>query len=86
MVEAKCYGNLGNVFQHLGKYRKAQDYYQKALFIEQEIGHKKGEAACYVDQGSVFQHIGDYAKARDYYEKAIRIQQEIGDINGEATS
>ena len=29
--EASCYGNLGNVFNSLGQYDKAKEYYQKSL-------------------------------------------------------
>ena len=42
--EASSYGNLGTVFQSLGEYGKAEEYLQKALAIQSEIGDKEGEA------------------------------------------
>ena len=47
--EATCYGNLGNVFQSVGEYAKAEEYIHKALTINTEIGDRNGEATCYLE-------------------------------------
>ena len=58
--ESADYGNLGAVFQSLGNYDKAQEYYKKALVIKLEIGDRKGEAVVSGNLGTVFQSIGNY--------------------------
>ena len=63
MGEATCYGNLGNVFQSVGEYAKAEEYLHKALTINTEIGDRNGEAICYGNLGNVFHSVGEYAKA-----------------------
>ncbi|KAL9986390.1 hypothetical protein ACROYT_G000533, partial [Oculina patagonica] len=83
--EASCYGNLGNVFQSLGEYNKAKEYYEKALGIIIETGERKQEASCYRNLGTVFQYLGEYDKAKEYHEKALAIGIEIGDKAGKAS-
>ena len=46
-VEATSFGNLGTVFQSLGKYDKAQELLEKALAINIETGERNGEATTY---------------------------------------
>ena len=70
----------------LGEYAKAEEYLQKALQIQREIGDKNGEATCYANLGNVFQSLGEYVKAEKYLQKALKIQREIGDKKGEAVS
>ena len=36
--ESKCYGNLGSVYDDLGNFEKAIEYYEKSLKIAKEIG------------------------------------------------
>ena len=72
-------GNLGNVFNSLGEYAMAKEYYEKALAISTEIGDRAGEGRCYGNLGNVFHSLGEYVKAKEYYEKALAISTEIGD-------
>ncbi|XP_073232255.1 uncharacterized protein [Porites lutea] len=66
------------------EYKEAQEYVQKALTINTEIGNKDGEAACYGTLGAVFESVRKYAEAEKYLQKAITINIEIGDKHGEA--
>ncbi|CAH3034462.1 unnamed protein product, partial [Pocillopora meandrina] len=84
--EATSYANMGVLFRSLGKYDKAQEYLEKALAIQIEIGDRYGETAVYGSLGIVFQSLGKYDKARQYLEKALAIKIEIGDRDGEAAS
>ena len=72
-------------FFSLGKYVKAKKYYEKALAISTEIGHRAGEGTWYGNLGNVFHSLGEYVKAKEYYEKALAISTEIGDRAGEGT-
>ena len=62
----------------LGDYRKAIDYYEKALAIAEEIGDKQGKGNRLGNLGLAYSNLGDYRKAIDYYERAIVILKEIG--------
>ena len=59
------------MFQFLGEYQKAKEYYEKALAIAIEIGDRNGEGTRYGNLGVVFQSLGEYQKAKKYYEKAF---------------
>ena len=52
--EARCYGNLGQVFESIGEYDKAKQYFKKGLVISKEIGDRAGEAADYFNLGALF--------------------------------
>ena len=84
--QARCYKNLGTMFQSLRQYDKAREYQEKALAISMEIGDRDGEAKSYGNLGTLFQSLGHYDKAREYHEIALAIRIEIGDRDGEATS
>ena len=73
------------MFQPLGEYIKAEEYFQKALQIKREIGDKHGEAACYGSLGNVNTSLGEHVKAEELHQKALQISREIGDNVGEAT-
>ncbi|PFX24780.1 Tetratricopeptide repeat protein 28, partial [Stylophora pistillata] len=84
--EAVSYGNLGVLFQVLGKYDKAREYQEKALAITIEIGNREAQAASYGNLGTLLRSLGKYDKAREYQEKALAIRIEIGDRKGQAAS
>ena len=81
--EGGAYGNLGAVLHSLGDYKKAKEYYEKALAIRMEIGDRQGEGATYSYLGGVFYSLGEYEKAKEYHEKALVIGIEIGDRKGQ---
>ena len=60
------YGNLGNVYQSLGDYQKAIEYYKKHLKIAQEIGDRSGEGGAYGNLCNAYHSLGDYQKATEY--------------------
>ena len=66
------------------EYKEAQEYVQKALTINTEIGDKRGEAACYGTLGFVFESVRKYAEAEKYLQRALTINTEIDDKHGEA--
>ena len=73
------------MFDFVGEYAKAEEYLQKALTINTEIGDKHGEASCYISLGNVFQRVGEYAKAEEYLQNALTINTEICNKHGEAS-
>ena len=79
--------NLGIVLLSLGKtFSDANKYFERALQIATETGHRKREVGCYNSLGGLFQCLGDAVKAKKHYEKALAISVKIGDREGEAAS
>ncbi|HEX7627788.1 MAG TPA: tetratricopeptide repeat protein [Candidatus Methanoperedens sp.] len=75
-------GSLGILYDQIGSYKKAIDYYEKALSISQEIGDRRGEGNHLGNLGLAYSHLGQVEKAIEYYEKALLISREIGDQRG----
>ncbi|CAG0974305.1 Transcriptional activator NprA [Methanosarcinales archaeon] len=78
-------GSLGILYDQIGSYRKAIEYYEKALAIAHEIGDRRGEGADLGNLGNAYSDLGQVEKAIEYYEKALAIAHEIGDRRGEGT-
>ena len=76
---------LAILYYQKGEYKEAQQYLQKALTINTEIGDKHGQTSCYINLANVFHSVGEYAKAEEYLQKALPINTEIGDKHGQAT-
>jgi len=76
-ILAKVYIKLGIAYKNLSDNAKALEYYQKALFINEEIGDKDGIARNLGNIGNVFNELSDYPKALEFYSKALQIFEEI---------
>ena len=83
-TEAKCYGNLGSIFESLGEYVKAKENSEKALAIAEKIGDRETEAKWYRDLGNIFKSLRVYVKAKERFEKALAIAEKIGHMKTEA--
>jgi|GEM_PF-5587028 len=73
------YLNLGNTLRNVGKYREAQDYYQRALDVieVQETPNKNLKSTLLSNMGVAFRQIGEFAKAIGYQEQVLKINQDI---------
>ena len=81
--EGAAYNNLGTVFSSLGDYKKAKEYFEKALAITVEIGDREGEATCYHKLGNVYRSFGEYDVAEEYLEKAHSTSSDTGNTMNE---
>ena len=89
---AKCYGNIGAIYNSQGNYNEALNYFLKTLKILEKSSEslnsleanwgKKGFAACSINIGSVLCNQGNYHKALEYIERAIKSYQELEDKKG----
>ena len=52
--QALCYTKLGVMYQSQSQYNKAQEYREKALAINIEIGNRNREASNYGNLGTLF--------------------------------
>jgi protein O-GlcNAc transferase len=82
--QAIAYGNLGVVYQTRGELDKAVMYYEKALAIDEALGHQEDMAIDYGNLGVVYQIRGELDKAVMYYEKALAINEAQGYQEGMA--
>ena len=86
MGEAYSYGNLAALYLSQGKYRKADDYLERALTIRMGIGDRSGEAAGYLHLGVIYIRCGEYDRAEKYLMNALAIYMETGEKEGAVTT
>jgi len=70
---AKDWNNLGTASRELGDYKKAVEYYEKALASDlKTYGDQHPQVATvWNNLGAAWQALGQYPKAIEYYEKAL---------------
>lgn len=70
---------IAMIYDELGNYQEALQYYFKALNITECLFGLKHEdtANLYQSIGLVYQHLSDYSKALDYYKKSLCVNQKI---------
>ncbi|MFQ5335043.1 MAG: tetratricopeptide repeat protein, partial [Flavobacteriales bacterium] len=75
---SRCLNFIGLLYDDIGDYQKAIDYYKQSLNIRIEINDKKGMASCYNNLGVLYlNNNGDAKAALDYYFKAMRLYEEV---------
>ena len=73
---------IGDIFNSLGEYQKAKEYYEKALAIRTETGEGKEQE--YLNLGIVYGQLRKYRRAKEYLENVVRISIASGDRTLEA--
>ena len=71
--EGAAYGNLGNAYIPLGDFRKATEYYEKALKTAIEIGDRAGEGTAYHNIGNGYARLGQFDIAVDNFDSAVDV-------------
>ncbi|MEA5476354.1 tetratricopeptide repeat protein [Pseudanabaena galeata UHCC 0370] len=84
--EGNAFGNLGIVYQNLGKYEKAIEFHLQSLVIAREIKNRSGEGIALGNLGIVYDSLGKYEKAIEVYLQSLEIKREIKDRLGEGQS
>jgi tetratricopeptide (TPR) repeat protein len=72
--------------QYRGELSQAQEWCQKSLQIEEELGNRAGMAASYHQLGRIAQDRGELSQAFEWYQKALQIFEELGNRAGMASS
>ncbi|CAH3154166.1 unnamed protein product [Pocillopora meandrina] len=80
--EGTAYGNMGTVYQNLGKFEDAIELLKKHLKIAKLVGDRHGEASAYSNLGNALYSLGDLRRAVEYHELHLRIVTELGDKAG----
>jgi tetratricopeptide (TPR) repeat protein len=76
----------GAAYDNLGNYIKALEYYQKSLFVRQELDDQQGVAASLNNIATIYRNQGDYAQALNHFLESLKIKKELGDKKGSANS
>lgn len=76
--ELECYNNLGSLYNGLGQYDLAVDYYSKGL----DVNDRMAAAMAHNNLGNVYLTSSQYLKSIDHYKESLRIRSEIGDTQG----
>jgi len=86
---AGSYNNLGSVYQDLGQYNEAEEYYEKALIIRKTIFGEEHDdvGTSYHNLGNLYQDLGHYNEAKECHEKALIIKKKIfGEEHGQVAT
>ena len=78
------YHELGITAQDRGRLDEADDWYRKALTINEELADRPGMAGIYHQLGITAQRRGRLDEADDWYGKALTIAEELGNRPGMA--
>ncbi len=62
---------------------KAIDFYEQALAISQEIGHRQGEGSHLGNLGNAYRALGQVEKARNYLTQSLAIFEAIKSPNAD---
>jgi tetratricopeptide (TPR) repeat protein len=81
---AVTYHQLGMTAQDRKRLDEAEDWYRKALAIEEELGYRPLIALTYHQLGIAAQVRWELDEAEDWYRKALAIKEELGDLPGMA--
>ena len=76
---AVSYHQLGWIAQTRGRLDEAEEWYVKALAIEEELSDHPGIAGSYHQLGMIAQTRGRLDEAEDWYVKALAIEEDLGD-------
>jgi tetratricopeptide (TPR) repeat protein len=76
-IASTCH-NLGATAQDRGRLDEAEDWYRKALTINEQRGDRQHMAATYHQLGITAQTRGRLDEAEDWYRKALTITEELG--------
>ncbi len=76
--EAYSYGNLGIVYDSLGEYQKAIEFYQQSLAIKREIGDRGGEAKAWFNLGLTYYKLKRISEAKEAYLQSRELFQALG--------
>ena len=69
----------------LSDFNKAIEFYQPALRIAQDTGHKDQEVTMYTKLGGAYHSLSDFKKAVKFYQLALRIAKDTGSKDEEGT-
>lgn len=79
LLRSNTFDNIGTVYNHLGKYEQALEYYYKALEIRRDSFKMiPPETAISLNNiGTVYHTLSDFHKALEFYKNALNINENV---------
>ncbi len=78
---AKCYNNMGIVYEELGNYELSVDYFERSVDIGEKLNDKEWIAIVMLNLGNSKFYKGDFRQALKSYYQALIIYSEMDDKN-----
>jgi tetratricopeptide (TPR) repeat protein len=75
---ANQYNNLGDIYGIRKEFDKAEEFYLKALEINESLGWQEGMASQYGKLGLIYKTRGNIDKACDYWQKSLDLYSSSG--------
>lgn len=73
-----AYSSIGDVYQRLGKYKDAVEYYERALEIADSNDRNPSNlSTCLNNIGMIYMNQGDFYKSLEYLEKSLEIRLKL---------
>ncbi|MHA1911316.1 MAG: tetratricopeptide repeat protein, partial [Candidatus Kariarchaeaceae archaeon] len=76
--KANLFINKGNIYLYKGEMEKSQEYYEKSLVINEELGNKRLISLSLNNIGNIYHWRGELDHAMEYYEKSLVLREETG--------
>lgn len=78
-ASSNTYSNIARIFYEMGVYKRALNYYQNALTINEKVlGLEHPDTATsYNNIAGVYKNMGDYDTALEFYQKALAITEKV---------
>lgn len=73
---------IGNLYQMLNQFDRAQEYFEKALQLETELGNTLGQAINYQNLGECKEKLGDLVGALKDYQTSLDLNESIDNDMG----
>lgn len=77
-------GNMGVLFDEVGKYDSAMYYYRLAMHLFDSLGNQEEYSRMMMNIGVSYKTLGRYEEAEKLFIDALKIKVEIEDMDGEA--
>lgn len=81
-LEAELLTNLGNTYERLVEFRKANEYHFEALEIRQNLRDSAGISLSLNNIGLNYWRVGEYVASEGYFNRSLEIRRNLGDIQG----
>lgn len=81
---AKCYNNIGNIYNELNIYDKAMEHHLLSLDISESLEDTKGIISSLNNVGNVLNNLEKFDDALEQYQKALNLSYEIKDDKSSA--
>ncbi len=76
-----CYNNIALIYDKLGIYNKALDYYLLSFKMDDILGDSLGVSISYMNIGIIQRKLGNVNKALQYYFKSLKILEKLNKKN-----